>query len=192
LKFRKELLPAFENKFDLRPSVNDFLIKAVAMNILDFPMLNAVVRESEIHILPEVNICLAVALPEGLIVPALAHTDRAGLVEIVQQRTDLVERARSGNLSREELDRGTFTISSLAQFDITYFTAILNPPQSGILSVGKTRDELYLDDGIVKTRKMATFGLSVDHRIIDGAVAAGFLQSLKTKLENPTFTFLNV
>jgi pyruvate dehydrogenase E2 component (dihydrolipoamide acetyltransferase) len=192
LKFRKELLPAFENKFDLRPSVNDFLIKAAAMNILEFPMLNAVIRESEIHILPEVNICLAVALPEGLIVPALAHTDRAGLVEIIQQRTDLVERARSGNLSREELDRGTFTISSLAQFDITYFTAILNPPQSGILSVGKTRDELYLDDGIVKTRKMATFGLSVDHRIIDGAVAAGFLQSLKTKLENPAFTFLNV
>jgi len=192
LTFRKKVLPDFENKFDVRPSVNDFLIKAAAMNILDFPMLNAVFRENEIHILPEVNICLAVALPEGLIVPALTHTDRAGLVEIVQQRTDLVERARSGNLSREELDRGTFTISSLAQFDITFFTAILNPPQSGILSVGKTRDELYLDDGTVKTRKMATFGLSVDHRIIDGAVAAGFLQRLKAKLENPTFTFLNV
>lgn len=192
LKFRKELLPGFENKFNVRPSVNDFLIKATAINILDFPMLNAVLRKNEIHILPEVNICLAVALPEGLIVPALAHTDRAGLVEIVQQRSDLVERARTGNLSREELDRGTFTISSLAQFDITYFTAILNPPQSGILSVGKTRDELYLDDGTVKTRKIATFGLSVDHRIIDGAVAAGFLQSLKAKLENPTFTFLNV
>lgn len=192
LKFRKELLPAFENKFGVRPSVNDFLIKAAAMNILDFPMLNAVVRENEIHILPEVNICLAVALPEGLIVPALTHTDRAGLVQIVQQRTDLVARARSGNLSREELDRGTFTISSLAQFDIIHFTAILNPPQSGILSVGKTRDELFLDDGTVKTRKMATFGLSVDHRIIDGAVAAGFLQSLKAKLENPAFTFLNV
>ena len=157
-----------------------------------FPCSTPCVRENEIHILPEVNICLAVALPEGLIVPALTHTDRAGLVEIVQQRTDLVERARSGNLSREELDRGTFTISSLAQFDITFFTAILNPPQSGILSVGKTRDELYLDDGTVKTRKIATFGLSVDHRIIDGAVAAGFLQSLKAKLENPTFTFLNV
>jgi pyruvate dehydrogenase E2 component (dihydrolipoamide acetyltransferase) len=192
LKFRKELLPDFESKFNVRPSVNDFLIKAAAMNILDFPMLNAVFQENEIHIMPEVNICLAVALPEGLIVPALKHTDRAGLVEIVRQRTDLVQRARSGNLSREELDRGTFTISSLAQFDITYFTAILNPPQSGILSVGKTRDQLYLDDGTAKTRQIATFGLSVDHRIIDGAVAAGFLQSLKTKLENPTFTFLNV
>jgi pyruvate dehydrogenase E2 component (dihydrolipoamide acetyltransferase) len=192
LKFRKELLPDFESKFNVRPSVNDFLIKAAAMNILDFPMLNAVFQENEIHIMPEVNICLAVALPEGLIVPALKHTDRAGLVEIVRQRTDLVQRARSGNLSREELDRGTFTISSLAQFDITYFTAILNPPQSGILSVGKTRDQLYLDDGTAKTRQIATFGLSVDHRIIDGAVAAGFLQSLKTKLENPTFTFLNI
>ena len=92
--------------------------------------------------------------------------------------------------SADEMGRGTFTVSSLAQYDIVCFTAILNPPQSGILSVGKTREELYLDKGEVRARTVATFGLSVDHRIIDGAVAADFLQNLKWKLERPAFTFI--
>jgi pyruvate dehydrogenase E2 component (dihydrolipoamide acetyltransferase) len=191
LNLRKEILTDFESRFGIRPSVNDFLIKAVALNILDFPMLNATLQGDEIHIQSEVNVCLAVALPDGLIVPAIANADMEGLANIVLQRMDLVERARSGKLTADELQRGTFTISSLAQYDITYFTAIINPPQCGILSIGKTRDELYMVEGEVKTRQIATFGLSVDHRIIDGAVAADFLQNLKIKLEKPIFTFLN-
>ena len=193
LDFRREIVAEFEKQFGLRPSVNDLLIKAVALNILDFPLLNASVKDQEIHIAPEVNVCLAVALEDGLIVPAVADADIAGLVDIVRQRQDLVARARSGKLTMEEIERGTFTISSLAQYDITYFTAILNPPQSGILSIGKTREELYLDtDGTVGKRKVATFGLSVDHRIIDGTLAADFLQNLKWKLERPAFTFLHL
>jgi len=192
LDFRREIVAEFEKQFGLRPSVNDLLIKAVALNILDFPLLNASVKDQEIHIASEVNVCLAVALEDGLIVPAIANADAAGLVDIVRQRQDLVARARTGKLTIEELERGTFTISSLAQYDITYFTAILNPPQSGILSIGKTREELYLNtDGTVGTRKMATFGLSVDHRIIDGTLAADFLQNLKWKLQRPAFTFLH-
>ena len=192
LDFRKGLLPDFEKKFALRPSINDFLIKAVALNILDFPILNATIEGEEIHISSEVNIGLAVALPDGLIVPAIAGADKAGLVEISRQRKDLVRRAQSGKLSMAELERGTFTISSLSQYDITCFTAILNPPQCGILSVGKTRDELSLEDGEVKANKVTTLGLSVDHRIIDGTVAADFLQNLKWKLERPSFTFLSL
>jgi len=193
ITFRREILPDFEKEFDLRLSINDLLIKAVALNILDFPILNASIRGQEIHIAEEINVCLAVALDDGLIVPAIAGADRAGLVDIVRQRMDLVDRARVGKLTMDELERGTFTISSLAQHDITHFTAIINPPQSGILSVGKTRDELYLTpEGTVKTRKIATFGLSVDHRIIDGAVAADFLQHLKRKLEHPAYTFLSL
>jgi pyruvate dehydrogenase E2 component (dihydrolipoamide acetyltransferase) len=133
-----------------------------------------------------------VALRDGLITPAIANADKAGLAEIVRQRIDLVHRARSGNLTMEELERGTFTISSLAHFDITQFTAIINPPQSGILSVGKTRDSLCLKNGQVKVQKVSTIGLSVDHRIIDGVVAAKFLQTLKSKLERPEFTFLHL
>jgi len=193
LQFRERVLSDFEEKFGLRPSINDFLIKAVALNICDFPMLNAAVKEAEIHIAADVNICLAVALEDGLIVPAIAHADMAGLVDIARQRRDLVARARQGRLTMEELERGTFTISSLAQYDITHFTAILNPPQSGILSVGKTRSEVFMDEaGSLQQHLVATFGLSVDHRIIDGALAARFLRSLKMKLTRPAFTFLNL
>lgn len=193
LDFRQAILPDFEKEFGLRPSINDLLIKAVALNILDFPILNGRVQGQEIHIAADVNICLAVALDDGLIVPAIANADRAGLVDIIRQRQDLVSRARIGKLTMAEIERGTFTISSLAQYDITHFTAILNPPQSGILSLGKTREELYrAAEGAVKSRRIATFGLSVDHRIIDGAVAADFLQHLKQKLERPAFTFLNL
>jgi pyruvate dehydrogenase E2 component (dihydrolipoamide acetyltransferase) len=190
LNFRGRLAADFEKKFGIKPSVNDFLVKAVAMNIVDFPMLNGQVKGDEIHIMPEINVGLAVAVSEGLIVPALSNVDRAGLVEIARQREDLIARARKGRLSLAEMERGTFTVSSLAQFDITHFTAILNPPQSGILSVGKTDEKLFLVDGQVRQKRVAVLGLSVDHRIIDGAVAADFLQNLKWKLERPELTFL--
>jgi pyruvate dehydrogenase E2 component (dihydrolipoamide acetyltransferase) len=192
LNFKQGILEECERHCGFRPSINDFFIKAAALNIVDFPIMNAIVREQEIHIQPEINISLAVALPDGLIVPAITNADKIGLEEIARQRLDLVKRAKLGRLTMNELERGTFTISSLAQYDITHFTAILNPPQSGILSVGKARDELYLEENKVKSRKVITIGLSADHRIIDGVIAAGFLQNLKHKLEKPMFTFLHV
>ena len=192
LKFRKEVVPDFEKYFGIRPSINDFLIKAMALNILDFPIMNGQLQGDDIHIMPEINIGLAVAVEEGLIVPAIAGAERAGLVDIARQRIDLVQKARDGKLSLPEMQRGTFTISSLAQFDITHFTAILNPPQSGILSVGKTDEKLFMADGEVKVKRVAQMGLAVDHRVIDGAVAADFLQNLKWKIEKPAFTFLTI
>ncbi len=192
LAFREQILPDFEARLGLRPSVNDFLIKAAALTIRDYPLLNASVKGDEIHIQPDINVCLAVALPDGLITPAIAAADTCGLAEIVRQRADLVRRARSGSLTVAELERGTFTISSLAQYDITHFTAILNPPQSAILSVGRTRDRLYLNNGQVASERIATLGLSVDHRIIDGTLAAEFLQALKARLEKPAFAFMHI
>lgn len=192
LDFRQEILPDLEKRANLRPSINDFLIKAVALNLRDFPLLNAMIKGEEIHILPEIHVCLAVALPDGLIVPAVPNADKAGLAEIVRQRQDLVRRALDGKLTRDELERGTFTISSLARYDITHFTAIINPPQSGILSVPGTRETPAVVDGEIAMRRVSTFGLSVDHRIIDGTVAADFLQNLKWKLERPLITFLDL
>jgi pyruvate dehydrogenase E2 component (dihydrolipoamide acetyltransferase) len=192
IQLRDNILTRFEKQFKVRISMNDFLIKAVALTIKEFPMLNAMVKGEEIYIMPEINIGLAVATEGGLIVPAILQADQLGLEKISQMRSDLVERARSGKLKLEEIERGTFTISSLAQFDITFFTAILNPPQSGILTVGKTSDQLFLEKGQVVAQKLANFGLSVDHRIVDGAIAAAFLQSLKNKLENPTFAFIHI
>lgn len=189
-QLRSEIQVEFEKEFKIRISINDFFIKLVALAIREFPLINALIKGDEIYVMPEINIGLAVALEEGLIVPAIPQADQLGLGKIAQMRLDLVERARAGRLKFEEIERGTFTISSLAQFDITFFTAILNPPQSGILTIGKSFERLALKNGQVIAKEMACFGLSVDHRIIDGAVAAAFLQSLKDKLEHPTYAFM--
>ena len=188
---REEVLTDFEKDQGIRISMNDFFIKAVALTLQEYPLLNSRVSGEEIHILPEINVGLAVAMEDGLIVPAVPRADQLGLGEIARCRADLVERARQAKLTIEEMERGTFTISSLAQFDITFFTAILNPPQSGILTLGKMEERPVVRNGQVVARRTMTQGLSVDHRIIDGAVAAAFLQSLKKRLENPYYTFLN-
>jgi pyruvate dehydrogenase E2 component (dihydrolipoamide acetyltransferase) len=192
VQLRREILSDFEAQFKVRISINDFIIKAVGLTIRDYPMLNAKVEGETIQINAEINVGLAVALEEGLIVPAIPRVDCIGLADIARMRADLIERARGGKLTMEEIERGTFTVSSLAQFDITLFTAILNPPQSGILSVGKLDENLCLVDGEVRAKAISCFGLSVDHRIIDGAVAAGFLQALKKRLENPSYAFLQI
>jgi pyruvate dehydrogenase E2 component (dihydrolipoamide acetyltransferase) len=192
LALREAILKDFEKEFAVRPSVNDFLIKAVAMAIRRHPLFNGRIVGNEVHVQAEINVGMAVALPEGLIVPSIPRADRLGLGAIARIRADLVDRARKGKLTPQEIGRGTFTVSSLASFDVDFFTAILNPPESGILSVGRTQDQLYLDGEQVKSRKIATVGLSVDHRIIDGAVAAAFLQTVKRTMENATYAFLNL
>ncbi|HVP76365.1 MAG TPA: dihydrolipoamide acetyltransferase family protein [Thermodesulfobacteriota bacterium] len=190
LNLREEILTEFEENEGIRISINDFLIKAVALALKEFPLVNSTVSGEEIRIFPEINVGLAVAMEDGLIVPAIPRTDQLGLGEIARYRADLVDRARRTKLTIEEMERGTFTISSLAQFDISFFTAILNPPQSGILTVGKVEEKPVVRNGQMVIRRIMREGLSVDHRIIDGAVAAQFLQSLKKKLENPYTTFL--
>ncbi len=190
LTLREEILAEFEENEGIRISINDFLIKAVALTLREFPLVNSTVSGEEIRIFPEINVGLAVAMEDGLIVPAIPRTDQLGLGEIARYRADLVDRARQTKLTIDEMERGTFTISSLAQFDITFFTAILNPPQSGILTVGKVEEKPVVRNGQMVIRRIMREGLSVDHRIIDGAVAAQFLQSLKKKLENPYTTFL--
>jgi len=190
LTLREEILTEFEETEGIRISINDFLIKAVALTLREYPLVNSMVSGEAVKIFPEINVGLAVAMEDGLIVPAIPRTDRLGLGEIAHYRADLVDRARQAKLTIEEMERGTFTISSLAQFDITFFTAILNPPQSGILTVGKVEEKPVVRNGQMVIRRMMREGLSVDHRIIDGTVAAQFLQSLKKKLENPYTTFL--
>ncbi len=141
LTLREEILAEFEESEGIRISINDFLIKAVALTLREFPLVNSTVSGEAIRIFPEINVGLAVAMEDGLIVPAIPRADQLGLGEIAHYRADLVDRARQAKLTVEEMERGTFTISSLAQFDITFFTAILNPPQSGILTVGKVEEK---------------------------------------------------
>lgn len=192
LEIRENLRASYKDPLEFRVSINDFLMKAVALTLKEFPYLNARWQEEEIQLLEEINIGLAVALEEGLIVPAIPGVDHLGLEEIARQRIELVERAREGKLQKIELERGTFTITSLASFGVSHFTAIINPPQSAILSVGATQQKLVMQEGKVCAKGVTIAGLSIDHRVVDGAYGAAFLDSLKRKIENPTITFLHL
>jgi pyruvate dehydrogenase E2 component (dihydrolipoamide acetyltransferase) len=166
-------------------SINDIFIKAVAATLRDHPRLNSRLNGDQVEILRTINIGLAVALDDGLIVPAVEKADQKRLSQIAEERKDLVERARQGRLSLDEIERGTFTVSNLGMYDIVFFTSILNPPQGGILSIGKILDRPVVRNGCVVIRPIAEMTLAVDHRIVDGAVGAKFLQDLKHSLENP-------
>jgi pyruvate dehydrogenase E2 component (dihydrolipoamide acetyltransferase) len=144
-------------------------------------------EEGEIHLLPEINVGVAVAVEEGLIVPVVRQADRKGVAEIAAEVNDLAARAREGRLTLADVAGGTFTISNLGPFGIEQFTAIINPPQAAILAVGATQPEAVVAEGNqVIVRPMMRMTLSADHRIVDGAVAARFLADLREALEAPT------
>jgi pyruvate dehydrogenase E2 component (dihydrolipoamide acetyltransferase) len=174
-----------DSQAEVKLSVNDIFIKAVAILLHAHPRLNSRLNGDQIEILRNINIGLAVALDDGLIVPAVEKADQKRLWQIARERKDLVERARQGRLLLAEIERGTFTVSNLGMYEIVFFTSILNPPQSGILSIGQTMDRPVVRNGAVVIRPIVEMSLAVDHRIVDGAVGAKFLQDLKNGLENP-------
>jgi 2-oxoisovalerate dehydrogenase E1 component len=184
LRFKKELANGSDESQGAIISINDLLIKATALVLRKHSLLNASIDGETIKVWRDINIGLAVALKDGLIVPAIPRADQKRFSEIAQNRKDLVERAHAGTLKLDEIQSGTFTISSLARYSITHFTAIINPPQSAILSVGPTHDKAIVTNGTIRVGKCAVFGLSVDHRIADGVNAAEFLTDLKDFLEN--------
>jgi len=190
----------------LRVSATALIVKAVAWALKRHPWLNSALRQSsgqalyneEIHLLPEINVGVAVALPPsfpphgrdeggGLIVPVVHQADRKGVAEIAAKVNDLAARAREGQLAPSDVAGGTFTVSNLGPFGIEQFTAIINPPQAAILAVGATRPEPVVDEeGRVVVRPVMRMTLSADHRIVDGVVAARFLTDLQQALEAPT------
>jgi pyruvate dehydrogenase E2 component (dihydrolipoamide acetyltransferase) len=172
-----------------RVSATALIVKAVAWALKRHPWLNSTLREEdeEIHLLPEINVGVAVALEEGLIVPVVSQADRKSVAEIAAEVNDLVTRAREGQLTPSDVAGGTFTVSNLGPFGIEQFTAIINPPQAAILAVGATRPEVVADEeGQIAVRPIMRMTLSADHRIVDGAVAAHFLTDLREALETPT------
>lgn len=168
-----------------RPSVNDFIIKACASTLRDFPYLNASLSEETITVRPEINIGIAVAIDGGLVIPVIRNADTADLASIAGERARLVTKARAGRLTSKDTEGGTFTISSLARYGVQAFTAIINPPQTGILTVGATQEKPLAEAGQVRVGRTAVFGLAVDHRIVDGEVAARFLSEFKRRMEAP-------
>ncbi|HLY87204.1 MAG TPA: dihydrolipoamide acetyltransferase family protein [Gaiellaceae bacterium] len=170
---------------DVRITVTDVLTKVCAQALMRHREVNAEFTEEAILIHPSANVGLAVAAPQGLVVPVIHGAERLSVVEIAHVRADLVGRARENKLRAEDLEGGTFTISNLGMFAVQSFTAVLNPPQAAIVAVGATEDRVVPVAGGTAVRPMVTLTGTFDHRAVDGAPAAAFVQSLKESLEDP-------
>lgn len=165
--------------------VTDLLLKATAEALNRHPAVNASWEEDAIRYHGGVHIGIAVALDGGLITPVLRDAGRKGLRRISEEARDLISRARARKLAPEEYQGGTFSVSNLGMFEIDQFTAIINPPEAGILAIGRTVEKPVAVDGQVVVRKRMRVTMSCDHRVIDGATGAAFLGTFKAMLENP-------
>lgn len=175
---------------DKKTSVTDFIAKAVIMTLKKYPEMNSSLVGETIERYKSINLGIAVASPTGLIVPNIKNSQDMSVVEISKASTPLFDKARAGKLAVDEYAGGTFTISNLGMFGIENFTAIINPPEVGILSISSTKDEPFVvtkEDGSkeIQIKPMMNIQLTVDHRIIDGLLAAQFVTNVKNLLENP-------
>ncbi len=182
---RKEINEEQEKKSE-RVSLTAFITKAVALSLKRNPILNSQYSEKEIKILGKIHVGIATALDDGLIVPVIHNTDQKDVRLISKEINDLADRARKAKLKPEDLSNATFTISNLGMYEIDRFTAIINPPQTAILAVGKMNRYLMpADNDILAIQKIISFNLSADHRVMDGVQAAKFLSDLKRIILEP-------
>jgi pyruvate dehydrogenase E2 component (dihydrolipoamide acetyltransferase) len=179
--FRQEL----NAESDVKVSFNDLMIKAVAVALRQHPKVNASWLGDKIRYHHHINIGMAVAVDEGLLVPVIRNADNLGLSTIARQSRDFAERARARKLKPEEMQGNTFSVSNLGMMGIEQFTAIINPPDACILAIGAIQDEPVVEGGQIVPGKVLRVTLSNDHRVVDGALGAAFLQTLKALLENP-------
>ena len=170
---------------DAKPTVNDLLVKLAAVALTRHTAVNATFTGETIERHPGAHVGIAVAAPQGLIVPVIRDADRRTVQEIARARADLVGRARDNKLTLADLEGGTFTISNLGMFGVEQFTAVLNPPQVAILAVGAVKDEPVVVDGELDVAPILRMTLTCDHRAIDGADGAQFLQTLVALVEQP-------
>ena len=168
-----------------RVSFNDLVIKAVALALRRHPAVNAAFLDDKVRYYGDVHVGMAVAVEDGLITPVIRFADRKGLLEIAAEAKSLAERARGRKLQPEEYTGATFSVSNLGMFDIDEFTAVINPPEAGILAVGRIAQRPVAADGALAVRRTMRVTMSCDHRVVDGATGARFLQTLKLMLENP-------
>jgi pyruvate dehydrogenase E2 component (dihydrolipoamide acetyltransferase) len=170
---------------DVRITVTDLLAKVCAQALMRHRDVNVQYSEEALLRFPTANVGIAVAAPQGLVVPVLRSVERLPLAEVAAARGDIVGRARDNKLTTQDLEDGTFTISNLGMFGIEQFVAVLNPPQAAILAVGATVDTPVARNGAVEIRPIMTMTLTVDHRAVDGAEGADFLRTVKTFVEDP-------
>jgi len=169
----------------VRPTYSDILTKVVALALMRHRDMNAHFAGDEVRLFPAANIGIAVAVPHGLVVPVIPSCETKSIAEIAAARADVVERTRGGKLKSEDLENGTFTISNLGMYGVERFTAVLNPPQAGILAVGAIEERPVVADGDLEIQPRMDMTLTVDHRSVDGATASEFLGTVKAMLEEP-------
>ncbi len=170
---------------EVKVSVTDLLTKVCASALMRHREVNVAFTDEALLRHPSANVGIAVAAPQGLVVPVIQAAERLSLAEIAAARADLVDRARNQKLKQDDLRGGTFTISNLGMFGVEAFVAVLNPPQAAILAVGASEERPVARDGEVVVRPTMTMTLTVDHRAVDGAPAAEFLGTVKSMLEEP-------
>jgi pyruvate dehydrogenase E2 component (dihydrolipoamide acetyltransferase) len=168
-------------------SLNDLLLRAVALTLVEHRDVNAQFAGDEVLRFPHADVCVAVATEGGLTTPIVRAADTKDVAQIAAEVADLAERARGARLTREEITGGTFTLSNLGMFGVDRFDAIINPPQVAILAVGAAADRAVVREGAVAVARVMTLELSCDHRVVDGAVGGRFLAALKKRLETGEF-----
>ena len=186
IEFRNSL----NSSGDIKISYNDLVVKATALALRQNPKANSSFGGDHIVQHGRIDISIAVAIDEGLITPVLRSADMKGLADISSEIKDLAKKAREGKLKPEEFTNGTFTISNLGMFDIENFAAIINPPEGAILAVGAIIEKPVVEHNTLVAGHTMKVTLSCDHRVIDGAIGAAFLQSFKRILENPALLAL--
>src|SRR5580693_6794318 len=167
------------------PTITDLVVRAAALSLRDHPRLNAEVRHNAVHLREEINVGLAVALEEGLMVPVLKRADQLPLSAMAAETRRLAQAARTGKLTLPELEGGTFTVSTLGSFGIDFFTPVITPGQVAILGVGRLRDSVRWEEDTPHRTQVLTLSITFDHRAVDGAPAAEYLRSVVARLATP-------
>jgi pyruvate dehydrogenase E2 component (dihydrolipoyllysine-residue acetyltransferase) len=184
IRLREALVQRTEEQ-GVRPTYSDILTKVCALALMRHRAVNAHFADGETRLFPTANIGIAVAIPDGLIVPVIPSCELKTIAEIAQARAEVVERARGGKLQNSDLENGTFTISNLGMYGVERFIAVLNPPQAAILAVGAIEERAVVSDGEVVAQPRMELTLSCDHRAVDGETASEFLADVKAFLEEP-------
>jgi pyruvate dehydrogenase E2 component (dihydrolipoamide acetyltransferase) len=184
--FQRELVGEWR-EHRIRPQYQDLVIAAVARALKENPIANAHLVGDEVRILDEINVGIAMAIPEGLLVPVIKNADQKSLLEIAQEVRDLAKKAKSNSLGIDEMTNGTFSITNLSSYNIDVFDPLLNPPEIGILGIGTVEEKPAVVDGEVVVRSIANLNLAFDHRAWDGAPAADFVRSIAKLLSDPSW-----
>jgi len=185
IELRRQALEMAERIGQSKPTITDLCIRATALTLREFPALNARFDGESIITYSDINIGLVIGLNEGMLIPVIQRADQLNLYSLASATRQVRQRVEGGQLRDSDMGQGTFTISNLGMFEIDSFTAVINPPEVGILALGKIKERPAIVNGAIVARPLMIATLSVDHRLVDGIIAARFLTAIKDILENP-------